>query len=190
MNLEAMMSSPTIPTEYLYSNPTHIASLLTSITADSLDTIMLTVEANNGSLTHMHPKHLKADLINKIPHHTDIDFLKLTRNGKMILTTKSPTTAQEILQLQILLTTPVTVSVQTDSISTKFLLYNISPEVQYSDIAEEFADIGIIALEIHHFLKKNDNALRPFSNSHQQTWCSPSQRNKILVSTPPYIPLC
>ena len=163
MNLEAMMSSPSIPTEHLYSNPTPIASLLTSITADFLDTIMLTVEAKLGSLTHMHPKHLKADLISKIPHHSDIDFMKLTRNEKMIFTTKSPTTAQEILQLQILLTTPVTVSVQIDSISTKFLLHNISPEVQRSDIAEELADIGIIALEIRRFLRKNDNTLRPTS---------------------------
>ena len=109
----------------------------------------------------MHPKHLKTDLINKIPNHSDIDFMKLTRNWKIVIIIKSSIAAQEILQLQLLLTTPVTVSVQTDSISTKFLLYNTAYEVQFSDIVEKLADIGIIALEIRRFFKNGDNALRP-----------------------------
>lgn len=157
------MASQNISNNNLYINPTPIGSLLASTSVDFLDTIMLRIEAKEGSISHLHPKLLKTDLMNKVPHHTEIEFMKLTRGGKMILTTKSITAAQEILQLQSLLSIPVSASVQSESVSTKFLLYNIAPEVQCSDIAEELADAGIVALEIRRFLKKYDNALHPTS---------------------------
>ena len=148
-------------TPHLYKNDLPITTLASGAALQPGDSILVFLEGKDGPLTHLHPKRLKDDLVSKISNHANIDNLKLTRQGKLLVVTRSADTAAQVLSLRELVSVPVTPHLQTESITSRFLLHNIPTDVTCQEIAEELLCNNITSIEVRRFMRGNSGNRTP-----------------------------
>ena len=127
---------------------------------DGEDQISLLIIAKENKLSQQHPRQLKEELSTKITNPQLLDNLVLSRQGKLILTTKDIKTANEILKIESLLGVATNSFIQLETITSRFLL-RIDPSVSCSDIAAELLDQGEHVHEIRRFEKKTGEGSLP-----------------------------
>ena len=94
------------------------------------------ISAQNDQILQSHPKQLKEELEKKLSNYKHVESIHCNRQGKLTITTKNVKTAQEILKLDFILNTPVTAFIQTETITSRFLL-RIDCSISCADIASE-----------------------------------------------------
>ena len=119
--------------------------------------------AKENKLPQTHPKNIKDEQVTKVPHHQNIDSIKLTRQGKLILTTKYTNSAQKFLGLTTLFGVPISVYVEIETITSRFLL-RIDPFVSCTEIANELSAKGFTIFEVRRFMRKAPSGLEPTSS--------------------------
>ena len=117
------------------------------------------ITPKQGKLSQTHPKALKEELRKKISSHSAIVSVNLTRNGHLILTMKKIQTAQEILGIDSILGVAVNQFVQTETITSRFLL-RIDCSIAHSYIAHDLEDPGLNIDEVRHSLRKPTEELQ------------------------------
>ena len=147
-------------THNYYSNAENLANDLTVAIQDGVDLISLIVSAKAGKLPQSHPKNLKTELSTRLTNPSLIESVNFTRQAKLILTTKNILTAQEILAFDNLLGVPVTTYIQTETISSRFLL-RLDCSVSCADIAAELTEQGHVVYEIRRFTRKISDTPQP-----------------------------
>lgn len=99
------------PEVYHYRSSYPQADLVQFSQLRSNDTITLFIEGQSGALSIIHPKRLKEKVEQKINGHAAIDSIKTTKQGKILVITRSIDTAVQVLQFTslagILVTPPV-----------------------------------------------------------------------------------
>ena len=143
-----------------FSNSEKLSESFSIAVREGIDLISLVVVAQQDRLPHSHPKKIKDEISSLIPHHENIESLNLTRQGKLFITTKATTTAQEILGITSLLGIPVNVYIQTETITSRFIL-RIDSTVSCVDIASELTAEGLAILEVRRFMRNTQNGPEP-----------------------------
>ena len=147
----------------LFTNDINLVSSFPVVINDGIDLISLLISAKVGYLPQKHPKALKDELSQKISQPLSIDSVNFTRQGQLILTTKKTSTAQEILSIDNLLGVPVNSFIQTETITSRFLL-RLDCSVSCSDVATELTEQGFAIHEIRRFVKKSSGIDQPTPN--------------------------
>lgn len=115
----------------------------------------VTLTAEKGSIPTTCHKILNDAIASQVPSHNCINFIKITRLGKLLVYTQSAETAITFLKIKSLLNIAVIASYLAEEISTSFLLYNIDPLVDCTGIVEEFDLIRVKTLEMRRFLRQS-----------------------------------
>lgn len=128
--------------------------ILEHLKINGIKEITLFIESTIGSFPSSHPKTLKADLVAKSNGHLYIDLLKITRNGDILITTHDHNMADRLLNNNKILNIPVRAKLSMESITTKFLLFNIHHSTTCKDkIKDDLEENNIHAFEVRCFLK-------------------------------------
>lgn len=115
---------------------------------------VIMLEGKNGRFPTNYPKELKAELGNRIPHSSEINFIRLTRQGKLLVVTNSKECAREILAIQSILNIEVDVKVLFENLTTRFLLFNIPVSLSLAEVATEIEEVNNFKIkEIRRFAK-------------------------------------
>ena len=129
---------------------------------DGVDEISVMIAPKDGNtLPQSNPKKLKEEIVKLVEKSGDIDTLKMTRQGKILLVTTVAEVAQKALKIQQIFNTPVEAYVIKENITTRFLLHDMDTTISCIDIAEELEEQGIVAIEVRRFLRKNKGDLLP-----------------------------
>lgn len=147
----------------LYLNSENISNVFPSSIRDGVDLISLLLSAKDGKLPHTHPKQIKDDLAKYIKLPSSLEGVNITRQGQLILTTKNVQTAQEVLNISSLLDVPVSANIQTETITTRFLL-RLDSSVTCTDIADELTEQGFSVLEVRRFVRNSAGTPLPTSS--------------------------
>ena len=106
---------------------------------DGSDLISLIIAGKDAPLPQAHPKLVNDELIPKISNQRQIENLNVTWQHKLILTTEDILTAQELLKINSSLDIPVDTFVQTETITSRFLL-RLDPTITCQDVASELME--------------------------------------------------
>ncbi|GBM34878.1 hypothetical protein AVEN_116746-1 [Araneus ventricosus] len=103
------------------------------------------------------PFTLQSFIKDKINRHTSIQNMKFTQQGKIILTTKDPVCAAQLLNLEKVVNIPVSTNVIWENITPRFLLYDIPTKVSLPEVAAELTKNNEIEIvEMRRFVKQNN----------------------------------
>ncbi|GBM27215.1 hypothetical protein AVEN_255082-1 [Araneus ventricosus] len=120
--------------------------------------ILISNADSNSKIPQMNPFTLQSFIKGKINRHTSIQNMKITRQGKIILTTQDPVCAAQLLNLESVVNIKVSTNVIWENITSRFLLYDIPTTVSLSEIAEELTrNNGIEIVEMRRFVKQNNS---------------------------------
>ena len=124
------------------------------------DLFSFIISAQNGQIPQSHPKQLKEEIAKKLSNHKLVESIHCNRQGKLTITTKNAKTAQEILKLDSILNTPVTAFIQTETITSRFLL-RIDCSISCADIASELEEQGLAIHEVRRFIRNSCGVPQP-----------------------------
>lgn len=146
---------------FLYISDADHSEILQRAVSNGVKEISIFFEGDNVNIPSSHPKALKADLLTKANGPLSIDLLKITRNGNILIVTRDFNTADRLLKINQILDIPVKAKLSMESISTKFLLFNIHHSTTSKDIKEELEENNIHAYEVRRFLKYSNKIPSP-----------------------------
>ena len=129
---------------------------------DGVDEISVMIAPKVGNtIPQSNLKRFKEEIVKLVEKSGDIDTLKMTRQGKILLVTTAAEVSQKALRIQQIFNTPVEVYIIKKTITIRFLLYDMDTTILCIDIAEEHEEQGIIAIEVRRFLRKNKGDFLP-----------------------------
>ncbi|GIY22486.1 uncharacterized protein CDAR_464901 [Caerostris darwini] len=116
---------------------------------------VIVFEVANGSTPRAHPKVLKDNISSKISTLKHIEFMRITRQNKLLFFTSHYDTAKELVNIKAILGVPVNASLYTEKISTRFLLHNIPTDIPLSELAFELEEENRVSvIELKRFASK------------------------------------
>lgn len=95
---------------FLYRLASSPEEILIEASKLCIGAVSVTLSANIASIPATHPKILKEAIVYQVPSHNYIEFMKITRQGKLFVHTQAAETAIQILKIKSLLNIPVTAS--------------------------------------------------------------------------------
>lgn len=109
----------------------------------------------NGIIPRNRPKQLKMELDSKITENKRIRNVKITRNNKILIETEDKTCAKEIAAITEILGIPVTSYIQSENITSRFVLHNIDTLIPLADIGNEIQNENNLRVkEVRRFTKR------------------------------------
>ena len=145
---------------FYYCNLEDFSSSFPVAVRDGVDLISLIIAGKNSPLPQAHPKQVKDELIQAVTQQQHISSVNVTRQRKIILTTKDTQTAQEILKLDSFLGNPVDVYIQSETITSRFLL-RLDASISCEEVAAEISEQGLSVYEIRRFMRSTTDGLQP-----------------------------
>ncbi|GFW77405.1 uncharacterized protein TNCV_2497981 [Trichonephila clavipes] len=126
------------------------------IIAEEIGVSVIHPEDKNGTIPKSNPHLLHAELKNKIPRHDKITHMYFTRSGKIKISTSDPICAVQITAIEQILNIPVKANIIWEGFTSRFLLFDIPPNIHLTDVATELKNSNDIEIvEIRRFIKKN-----------------------------------
>lgn len=152
--------SPGRDSRYFYSCSSSVKDNFHANVQDGENLVSLVIAGKDAPLPRSQPKQLKNDLVNNITNRTSIERVYFSGQGNLNIITKNTRTVQELLDIKTLLDVPVTSHIQTDTITSRFLL-SIDTSVPCNDIVTELEDQGFHVHEARRFMRKSENTYIP-----------------------------
>ena len=128
--------------------------------ANGLNQVCIFLEPSTGSFPKNRPSILKHEIDSKVPSHDKIHCVKFTRTNKLLFETSDANCAQEIIKIDKLLDVPVTPYVQSDNITSRFVLHDIDPSISLMELGAEIqATNDIKVKELRRFTRKSSTGI-------------------------------
>ncbi|GBM99481.1 hypothetical protein AVEN_152242-1 [Araneus ventricosus] len=85
--------------------------------------VIISNAGKNKKIPHLNPFLVQAFVKQVVNRHENIDNLKYTRQGKILITTKDPICAVQLLSLNKFMEIDVTANIIWENICSRFLIY-------------------------------------------------------------------
>lgn len=118
------------------------------------------LKPNQEKIPRNYPKLIKETFDRKITNVKNIEEIIHGRNGSILAITGNLKTAKEISAIKLILGKAVTSSVQIESITIRFLLFNISTQTPIQEIKEQLEEENDVKIHsLRRFTKKNRDTI-------------------------------
>lgn len=115
-----------------------------------------------SQITRNQPKRLSDEIKSKIQAHKCIEDLHFNRANKIVITTQNLECAKQVCKLDKILGVAVSVAIQQETITSKFLLRDMPIDIATSDIVEEVeCSNPVIVSEARRFTRIIDDSRVP-----------------------------
>lgn len=122
---------------------------------NEVNNVVIFLRPKEGGIPRNRPKEFKAEIERKVRNNKKISAVRFTRNKMVLFETNDRECAEEIVKIDEILKVPVEAQIQTENITSRFVLHNIDTGISLAELGTEIqGENGVKIKEIRRFTRK------------------------------------